>query len=414
LLCLFAGYSIATITASASAETIDVSQLQWSVASLIDQSRNPYSESQPATLPGQYFSPRDTRGMGISPDGRYLYLGYNNSQVRNDAGVLLTENNGEVRRVDLTATGPARFDTQWNGRELGNRGKAIGVDDVGRVYLADTDRIDIYNADLSTKLFTINRPLGSMQWEGVAVTREAGGLMLYVSDRANGTLSKAQLTESGATITGATPDATFGVGGILPIALGTASLRNVEVDGTGNVWVAGRDSNLLYRVSPDGSVVQSAATTNPFDIGFNGTQVFVTHQNQRDISVFDISQFENNTIPVSGIAPPWATLAIDANGNEETGKPGLLSGIVVLPGQGFYVGNEHGQTEGQKSLYGVTDSYSGTVGGIFYQDSQFDDNDPVFLASLPAVPEPAAYLLALTGLVAFGGYARRQKQRAAS
>ena len=405
LLVVLACLSIAGSVTSASAEPIDVSQLEWSVAALIDQSREPFPESEPVNLPGQFNSPRDMRGMAISPNGRYLYVGYNNSI----AGPLPDgDRQGEVRRIDLTVTGPNKFDTQWSGRELGNRGKAIAVDDVGRVYLADAGRIDVYNADLSSKLFTIDRPANTnFNWEGVAVKREGGNLMLYVSDRQNGTLAKAQLTEFGATITAATPVASFGVGGIKLLANTAASLRNVEIDGNGNIWVAGKDNNTLYRVSPNGSVVQSATITNPFDIGFNGTQVFVTHQNQRVLSVFEISQFENNTIPTiaSGIAPPWAALNIDSNGNEETQSPGLLSGIVVLPGRGFFLGNENGQTQGQKSLYGVTDLFSGNG----FQDNFFDDNEPVFFAALP-VPEPAACVLALTALVAFGGYARRQKR----
>ena len=401
---------------AAQAEPIDPSLLQWSVAVLIDQSREPFPEAQPATLPGQFYTPRDMRGMAISPDGRYLYLGYNNSIVRNDAGAQLQDRQGEVRVVDLTVTGPDKFDTQWVTRVTGQRGKALAVDDVGRVYMAETNRIDVYNADLSTKLFTINRPVATMEWEGIAVSREGGNLMLYVSDRANGTLAKAQLTESGANITAATPVASFGVGGLMTLANAAASLRNVEIDGSGNVWVAGRNNNTLYRVTPDGLTTTTAAITNPFDIGFNGTQVFVTHQNQRLVSIFDISQFESNSIPnlTAGIAPPWADLFIRDFGNIEAGNIGLLSGIVVIPGVGFYVGNENGQTMDQRSIYGVTDDFSSAPGSIpFYQDAFFDDNEPVFLAMLPVpVPEPAAVLLAVMGLAAFGGYARRSRENA--
>ena len=395
---------------SLQAEPIDPSKLQWSVAALIDQSREPFNEPTPTNRPGQFYSPRDTRGMAISPDGRYLYLGYNNSIVFGNNGLPITDRQGEVRRVDLTVTGPTMFDDQYVSRVTGNRGKALAVDDVGRVYMAETNRIDVYSADLSTKLFTINGLTGA---EGIALNREGGTLMLYNSDRALGTLSKRIISESGVNINSANLDTSFDGDGNLSLAPGSASLRNVEIDGSGNIWVAGRNNQTLYRVSPNGTVVDSAFIINPFDIGFNGSQVFVTHQNQRVVSIFDISQFESNTIPLftSGLAPPWAALGIDNNGNEETGDPGLLSGIVVLPGVGFYLGNENGQTENQHSLYGVTDSYSGFDGGIFYQDVNFDDNEPILFAALP-VPEPAAIFLALTALAGFAGYARSQRRRA--
>jgi hypothetical protein len=250
-----------------------------------------------------------------------------------------------------------------------------------------------------------------MQWEGLAVTREGGQLKLYVSDRNLGTLEKIGLTETGGNLTLATPDTSFGPLGIKAIA-GASSLRNVEVDGSGNVWVASSGNGTLFRVSPNGSVVQSAGgITNPFDIGFNGTQVFVTSQSGKNISVFDIANFNSNNIAANAttIAPPWAALSLSTTGNTEAGGPGLVSGIVVIPGVGFYVGNEHGQTAGQKSIYGVTDAF--TANG--FQDNFFDDNEPVLSALLPqAVPEPGAYVLAIIGLAAFGGYARRQKQQA--
>ena len=72
--------------------------------------------------------PRDNRGLAISPDGKFLYLGYNNA-LR------------EVRKIDLSK---ADYTDATVARTTVSRGKAIAVDDQGRVYLADggaiTDR----------------------------------------------------------------------------------------------------------------------------------------------------------------------------------------------------------------------------------------------------------------------------------
>jgi hypothetical protein len=156
--------------------------------------------------------------------------------------------------------------------------------------------------------------------------------------------------------------------------------------------------------------------THPFDIGFNGSQVLVTNYgNERKYTVFDVSQFEANAIPGLGAAfsPEWAALNLDPNGNDEDGNgtfEGRISGIVVVPGVGFYLSNEHGQTAIQKSLYGVTDGNSGITGSTFYQDNMFDDNEPIIYVSVPVqVPEPGAIVLAVTALLGFAGYARRQR-----
>jgi len=386
----------------ARAEKFDPNNLNWTVQILIDQSREPFPENPPATLPGQFFTPRDVRGLAISNDGRFLYAGYNNSKVRNDSGLLVEDRNGEVRMIDLTLSGQeAPFVT----RILGNRGKAIAVDDAGRVYMAESDRVDIFSPDLSMKLFTVN---SLTQTEGVAVTREAGQLVMYTSDRTTGDLTKWNVTENGADVSAAAKDGGFGVGGDVSLAAAnTASLRGVEIDGAGNVWVAGFENNTLYRVSPDGTTIDTASINAPFDIGFNGDQVLVTHHTHdvgseeatdRKVSIFDIADFEVDGIGGGALVePPWEDLKLDEiAGNDETGDTGALSGIVVTR-HGFYVANELGQTAGQKSTYGVTDQFSQNG----FQDFFFDDNDPILYA---LVPEPGAILLAALAFAGLAGF----------
>ena len=294
------------------ADNIDLDNLDWSIQTMIDQSETVFDDPQ-------LYRPRDNRGLAISPDGRYLYAGYNSSSY----------SGGEVRLIDLTLSGNVE---PFVSRVTGVRGKSIAVDDVGRVYLAEKTTIQIYDPNLSTNLFTIS---GLTKTEGVAVTRQAGQLSLYSSDRNNGTLEKRILTEDGVGISSSTLDVGFGTNGAITLA---ENLRGVEIDNQGWIWVAGFGNDTLYRVSADGATVDSLSVDNPIDIGFDGQTVLVTRYSDRLISRFDADSLDSLG---PDLTVPWNDLGLDPNGQS---GDGAFSGIVVIPGEGFYVANEAGQT----------------------------------------------------------------------
>jgi hypothetical protein len=322
--------------------------LQWSVQYMIDTSQTDFGQPQNP-------SPRDNRGLAISPDGRYLYAGYNNGPA--------------VRRIDLTVSD---YIDAADIQITGVRGKSIDVDDMGKVYLAEGTSIKIYNADLSSNLFNLT---GLTNSEGVAVTRENRQLVVYNSDRNDGTLKKWLLIESGGSITSATLDTTFGTGGTVTLA---ANLRGVKVDSNGKIWVAGYGNNTVYRVSSDGLTVDSISVSKPIDIDFIAGTALVSRYTDRVISRFDM-----NTMLSAGadIAVPWTALELDPDGQS---AGGALSGIAIF-GNGFFVANETGQTADEKSTYGRTDGNSGYIADKFYTDLYNDDNDPILLA----IPVPA-------------------------
>lgn len=316
------------------AENLDLDNLHWSIQILIDESEVVFGDPQSTR-------PRDNRGLAVSPDGRYLYAGYNNSLYVG----------GEVRRIDLTLSGNIE---PFVSRVIGVRGKSIAVDDVGRVYLAEGATIQVYDPTLSTNLFTIPN---LTKTEGIAVTRQGGQLVLYNSDRSDGTLEKRIVTEDGTGISSVTLDAGFGTNGSITIV---EDLRGVEIDNQNRIWIAGFGNDTLYRVSENGAAVDSLSVSNPFDIGFDGETVLVTHFTDRLISRFDVDTFASVG---PDLTVPWDDLLLDPNGQNGVGS---LSGIVVLPGEGFYVANEAGQTLPCEDPPG-----SGNV---------FDDNDPILFA----------------------------------
>lgn len=339
------------LCAGAAATPIDYTSIDWSIHALIDNSETVLGVNQADR-------PRDMRGLELSFDRNYLYAGYNNPS-----------SGFEVRRLDLSQTGNASFVN----RVAGLRGKSIATDDRGRVYLAEGNAIEVRSADLSTSLGTY---AGVTKSEGIAVVREAGGdLVLYASDRTDGTLTRYVLTEgTGDTVTAFTADAGFGPNGDGTVVLGS-DLRGVTVDADGRIWVAGRGTDTVYRVSADGLTVATVAASNPFDVAaFDGT-VLVSLENALEIAVLN----QGTLAPLaSNLTIPFGALGLGALGS--------LAGIAVDPLLGLFVANESGQTSPA------------------FPDGT-DDNDPILFGaffdppvSATGVPEPATLALVLLGV----------------
>ncbi len=359
-----------------SADSVQAS-IDWSVAYMIDESQSVFGSPQTT-------APRDNRGLALSPDGLYLYAGYNNGP--------------ELRKIDLSLAGAAMdYTAATVAKTTASRGKAIAVDDAGRVYSADGS-IKIFDANLASVQYTLS--LSNV--EGVATVREGGQLVLYCSNRSTGNLTRYLLTETGGNVTAAAVDAAWGVGG--SVFLG-ANIRGVEVDATtGRVWVAGYASDTVYVVEEDGSGYQIiAGIDSPMDIAFDGASALVTQYTERTISVIDATLLSLT----SEITVPWVALELDPDGQS---GGGALSGIAVLAEGLFYVANESGQTADDKSTYGLTDSQSGELNGKFYTDLYADDNDPILFAAV--VPEPAAIVVwSLLAVFAFCAVRSRKTSR---
>jgi hypothetical protein len=360
------------------ASAIDLDNLNWSVQYMIDN-------TQTVAGVNQFERPRDNRGLAISPDHRYLYAGYNNPS-----------GGYSVRRIDLTKSDYT--EATVSNLVGATRGKAITVDDQGRVYLADADAIKVYSADLSTLQYTIS----VTKCEGVAVARQGGQLALYSSDRTNGTLTKMLITESGGAVTDAGLDASFGLNGDVALS---PDLRGVEVDSAGNIWVADTDDNRVFRVAADGASYDAVnGVTSPMDIGFDGNTALITQYAEVAISRFDATTLLSMG---SVVTAPLAAMQLTAT--PLTGGHGAFSGIAVVPGLGFYVAGEGINTANEKSTYGAIDANSGWLAGQFYTDLHNDDNDPILFAG-GAVPEPGSLLALGSGIMGLAGFALRRRR----
>jgi DNA-binding beta-propeller fold protein YncE len=342
---------------------------KWSVQYLIDNSQPVFGRSQEVY-------PRGNRGLAISPDGNFLYAGFvqsfNNGRDLSSKNSRLT-NSGEVRKIDLRI---ADYEDATKEVLPYHRAKAIAVDDQGRVYLADGESVDVYDADLRNQLLTI--PMD--QCDGVAVTREGGDTVLYATERQRGELHRflidTRLISGGCKAT--------------PAGLGARSLRGVAVDSKGRIWIADQEADRVFRVNPDGSNLVSVEVKKPMAIAFYDETALVT----RSIDL-EIALVSPDMVVTGNLSVPWEELELAPYGNN---RDGGLSGIAVIPGgKGFYVCNEHGQTANQKSTYGRTDQNSEVINGKLYTDAFQDDNEPI-LRAVPvqmqdaAAPTPVATL----------------------
>ena len=327
---------------------------KWTVQYLVDNSRTVFNRPQK-------ISPRHNRGLAISPDGKYLYAGYHHS----------FDNVGEVRRIQIDV---ADFERATVALLPGVLAKGIATDDKGRVYICDISAIQVYDAALETRLLRI--PAGVV--DGVATAREGGGLVLYGSDREDGTLSRWVLKENGDGLSSATLDG-FGGTGVFKVP-GAIDLRGVKVDAKGNIWVVDLKGNKVFKMKPGGQDLKSVEVKGPMDVAIDGHRVFVTRWAERAITVLDD---ELNVL--GSLSVPWEELELSPYGNN---RQGALSGIVTVPGKGFFVANETGQTANQKSTYGRIDNHSDLIDGKLFRDVFQDDNEPILRATeVTTVPE---------------------------
>jgi len=335
---------------------------KWSVQYLIDNSQSVFGRSQEVY-------PRGNRALAISPDGNYLYAGYN--QSFNSGGALRARdsrmtNTGEVRKIDVRM---ADYEDATRAVLTSHRAKAIAVDDQGRVYLAEGQSIEVYDKDL--KYLLLSLPME--ECEGVAVTREGADTVLYATERELGELHRYLIdTRFGSDGCQATPAGLQGDG--VAKVVGANSLRGVAVDPRGKIWIADEQANKVFRIDPDGSSETSVDVERAIAIAFYNDTALVTRGIDRQIALVTLDMVVTGNLSV-----PWEELEISPYGNDHDGS---LSGIAVIPGdKGFFVADEHGQTANQKSTYGRTDQSSEIIDGKLYTDAFGDDNEPILRAT---------------------------------
>ena len=358
--------TVGMISAWSLAAPLKAEQYTWSVQYLIDQSQTVFGRAQTV-------APRNNRGLALSPDRKYLYAAY----IWTFRRPGFWDSKGEVRKIDLSV---ADYENATVALLPGAIAKALTVDPDGRVYAAMGTQVTVYDPDLAHELFVI--PTSSC--DGVAVVQNGSELVLYASERDRHSLKRFEIQ----------PDSNGGIskvkqagfdGGTGEISIpGSQSLRGIAVDTRGRIWLTDVKGNQLFRVEANGKDLKSIKLDAPIAVAFDGARGYVSLSDSREVAVID------DEMNVAGsVAVPWKELELSVFGNNHEG---ILAGIVVDPGKGFWVANAHGQTANQRSTYGRVDQFSDVINGKLYTDSFVDDNDPILhaVATISAPEEPVS------------------------
>jgi hypothetical protein len=316
---------------------------QWSVEQIINNQLTVFGIDQSV-------APRNNRSVALSPDGRFLYLGYGSpgNLVRKvEIGHAPADNQAAVKAQLQLAVGGGLV---W--------AKSIATDDVGRVYLTRDTEIDVYDAALATLLLTVT---GFSQTNGVHVVRKGPGVLyLYHAEReiGAGQVGRMLLHEATDFVGGALPwsgDPAFGTNGRVDLGPGAVDVRGLTVDADGDAWVADR-GGTVFRVSGSGSVLASVAVPSAFDVYVDGERVYVSQDHTVTITVIDRKSLSTYTRSI-----PFTQLGLVDAYSPPAGYEGTLGGIDGYRGVGIFVTNEAG----------------GSVVPSPFRPGPDDDDDPV-------------------------------------
>ena len=337
---------------------------RWSVQYLLDQSQSVFGRPQTT-------SPRNNRGLALSPDRKHLYAAYIWTINKRN-----WTSKGELRKINLSEPDYENATVALLPSPIA---KDLAVDSAGRVYAAMGSHITVYDADLAHELYVIPTSI----CDGVAVTQAGSQTILYSSEREQHTLRRFEVYGgTGGAIAGVKQTGFDSGSGEILMPDGS-NLRGVAVDTHGRIWVADVGGNRVFRVEPSGKDLKSLPLNAPMGIAFDGPKGYVTLSKDREVAIID------DEMHVAGaVSVPWQELELSPWGNNHEG---ILAGIVVDPGKGFWVANAHGQTANQRSTYGRVDQSSDVLKGKLYTDSFADDNDPILHAVLTAPDSEGAH-----------------------
>lgn len=297
---------------------------------------------------------RSLRGLALSPDDSSVYGGFIQKSQGSSVQHFTLAGDPVIGTLagsfNVTTIGPSGADHQP---------KAVATDDRGIVFIGsskdstsgDNARIIIKGAALDAPqtvvaLADVSFPgVTGERAGGVSVQRIGGTLYLYVSREHPGSAWVERYVVGGAGAADATLtlDTSFNGTGRFSIRTvhATASdLRGLEVDAAGNIFVASRADNAVYRISADLATVDKTTVSRAMDLALFDQRVFVTSYDGADSSIFELSDLTLQFISEFDAFDAFPRIGADGD-VADTGYSGIdisSDGRIFLADQ-FYLRN---------------------------------------------------------------------------
>ena len=424
----------AAAPASHAAIDFTTATLQFDVIDIIDQSISVGAD--PLSIPQTTF-PRDSRGLAITPDATGAVRGFNTTGTTSDPSGYVSDG-GQIREIDIFSSGGATGTDKVTNllRSVPTvsgthnvRGKGIEVDDLGRRWYHEFDRIFVGDPGNLSGAPLLDLTITGAKVEGGEFYRAPGLSKYYAVDRANQNVRGFNVLDIAGSGTVATPllltNFGFGTAGTAAVA-GAMSPRNAAVHrpnafSVGNVWVTDPTAGSVFVLNPNtGALLSTIAVPGAFDVAILDDDVLVTTGTNRTIVRIDANNPAGGVLQtIDPITPLGAggTQVLDDDGQS---GGGALAGIDVDPLNGDFVlvSFEAGQTFGEQSVFGGGDTlfddneillgiHTGALTAAALDESVLANFESISESIAAANPEPAT--IALLGIGATTLIRRRRR-----
>lgn len=419
----------AAAPASHAAIDFTTATLQFDVIDIIDQSISVGAD--PLSIPQTTF-PRDSRGLAITPDATGAVRGFNTTGTTSDPSGYVSDG-GQIREIDIFSSGGAtgtdkvtnllRSVPAVSGAH-NVRGKGIEVDDLGRRWYHEFDRIFVGDPGNLSGAPLLDLAITGAKVEGGEFWRAPFGLSKYYAvDRANQNVRAFNVLDIAGSGTVQTPlllpAGVFGIAGAMSPR--NAAVHQLNTGGIGNVWVTDPTAGSVFVLNPStGALLSTVAVPGAFDVAILDDDVLVTTGTNRTIVRIDANNPAGGVLQtIDPITPLGAggTQVLDDDGQS---GGGALAGIDVDPLNGDFVlvSFEAGQTFGEQSVFGGGDTlfddneillgiHTGALTAAALDESVLANFESVSESIAAANPEPAT--IALLGIGATTLIRRRRR-----
>ncbi len=307
------------------------------------------------------------RGLALSPDNSQIYVGFIQSSV--------------VREISTSSGTVTTSSTVTSGQP-----KGVAVDSNSNVFAtfnnsagSKIQQFGVYNSALvlqTTKpdvTTSVNTSLG-----GITEANIGGTNYLYVThNKGGGQIERYNVSTPSAP----TLDLSFGTSGVLDLQTvlgnGNIGLNGITVASDGTIFVAGQNDGVnrgttVYKILSNLTTITSAPVTQAMDVALYNGNVYAVEYNGGSSAIAVLSQSNLSLLDTITLSGP-------SIGSNAPGSDSGFSGIDISP-----------------------------TGVMYVADQVFNGNADQLLVA--TVPEPATWVLLISGGMGFVGQLYRKRQ----